>query len=91
MPTTQSTWASGQVRACLSTFFFDRKKYAVEMKRAKNYHFDAVGSQQILKAFDRKEAVKRVKRNLVPCVHTVGMHCLYCLHEGGVCVRARVS
>ena len=23
---------------------------------------------------------------LDPCVHTVGLHCLYCLHEG-VCVR----
>ena len=51
----------------LGTFFFDRKKYAVETKQAKNSSFDAVGSQQILGAFDRKEAVKRVKRNLVPC------------------------
>ena len=36
-------------------------------------------------SFRRKETVKRVKRNLVPCVR------LYCLHEGCVCVRARVS
>ena len=73
----------------------DRKKYAVETKRAKNSSFDVVGSQQILKAFDRKEAVKCVKRNLIPCVHTVGLHCLYCLNEGVcvcvcVCVCARV-
>ena len=59
------------------------------MKQAKNYHFDAVGSQQVLKAFDRKEAVKRVKRNLVPCVHTVGLHYLCCLLDGCVCVCAR--
>ena len=27
---------------------------------------------------------------LDPCVHTVGLHCLYCLHEGGVCACVRV-
>ena len=27
---------------------------------------------------------------LDPCVHTVGLHCLYCLHEGCVCVCVRV-
>ena len=76
----------------MSHFFFDRMKYAVETKQAKNSSFDAVGSQQILEAFDQKETVKRVKRNLVPCVHTVGLDCLYCLlHEGGVSMRARVS
>ena len=84
-------FCSFTLRACLSKKKLDRKKYAVESKRAKNSSFDVVGSQQILKAFDRKEAVKCVKRNLVPCVHTVGLHCLYCLHEGCVCVRARVS
>ena len=68
----------------------DRKKYAVETKREKNSSFDVVGSQQILKASDRKEAVKCVKRNLIPCVHTVGLHCLYSLHEGCVCLCVRV-
>ena len=77
------------LRHALSTFFFDRKKNAVETKQAKNSSFDVVGSQQIFKASDRKEAVKRVKRNLVPCLHTVGLNCLYCLHEG-VCVYVRV-
>ena len=67
--------AEGRLGRVLAHFFrSNRKKYAVEMKQAKNYHFDAVGSQQVLKAFDRKEAVKRVKRNLVPCVHTFGLH-----------------
>ena len=55
------------IRHRLSTLFFDRKNYAVETKQAKNSSFDGVGSQQILETFDRKEAVKRVKRNLVPC------------------------
>ena len=75
------------MRACLGKKKMDRRKYAVETKRAKNSSFDVVGSQQSLKAFDRKEVVKCVKRNLIPCVHTVGLHCLYCLHEG-VCVCA---
>ena len=68
------------------------EKYAVETKRANNLSFDVVGSQQkILKAFDRKEAVKCVKRNLIPCVHSVGLHFLYCLlREGCVCVCVRV-
>ena len=79
------------LRACLSTFFFDRKSCAVESKWAKISRFDVVGSQQILKAFDRKEAVKCVKRNLVPCVHILGLHCLYCLDEGCVCVCVRAQ
>ena len=78
------------MRACLRTFFFDRKKYAVETKQAKNSSFDVVGSQQILEAFDRKEAVKRVKRNLVPplCIQSVCTVCTACMK--GVCVCVRV-
>ena len=49
------------------SIFSDRNKYAVETKQGKKSSFDAVGSQQIFEAFDRKEAVKRVKRSLVPC------------------------
>ena len=62
----------------------------METKQAKNSRFDAVGSQQILEAFDRKEAVKRVKRNLVPplCIQSVCTVCTACMK--GVCVCVRV-
>ena len=69
-----------------SHIIFDRKKYAAETKRAKNYNIDAVGSQQILKAFDRTEAVKRVKRNLVPVY--IQSACTVCTACTRVCVRA---
>ena len=63
----------------------------METKQAKNSSFDAVGSQQILDAFDLKEAVKRVKRNLVNRVHAVGLHCTVCTAcMKGVCVCVRV-
>ena len=71
-------------RACLSKKNFDRKKYAVESKRAKNCIFDVVGSWHILKAFHRKEAVKCVKRAsvlLVPLADEVGLHCCCSFHE----------
>ncbi len=81
----RSNW--NLIRHGLSKFFFDRKKYAVESKRAKNCIFDVVGSWHILKAFHRKEAVKCVKRNLIPVyIPSVCTVCTACMK--GVCVCA---
>ena len=71
--------------------FSIEKKYVVETNQGTTSSFDAVGSQQILEAFDRKETAKPVRQKLVPCLHFYGLHCLCCcLHEGGVCACVRV-